>query len=184
MESTFQVSKFVVACPHQAEGTVDPMESRTSIDPSIALERIRMHQLRVVDAVLIPGWYWLVIAALTVAFCAVVDARAAVWTTVAAIGYAALVALLSSVFVFGIGRRVRVRGELLGERGAGAIVGFVGLAVGLSLAVGFSVEAAGLGHPALSAGIVAALVLVIGGPALMRRLRRLMSAPGQLTRDA
>ena len=50
------------------------------------------------------------------------------------------------------------------------------LMVGLSLAVAFSLRAAGVGHPATLADLVGAAALIVGGPVLTRRLRRIMLA--------
>jgi hypothetical protein len=152
------------------------MERTPGLDAASALDHIRRQQARVVEEALVPPWYWWAIAGLTVALCALVDLRAPVLTVLAALAYAALVLILSIPLVFGLGRSVRVSSDMLGDRGAIAIVAFVWTVVGVSLVVGFSLQLGGAGHSALWAGLVAALGLIVGGPRLMGRLQRVMLA--------
>ena len=72
--------------------------------------------------------------------------------------------------------QVQVRGDLLGPRGIMLILGFVALTVGLSLAVAFNLQAAGVAHPALYGNAAGAACMVVGGPLLMGALRRIMLA--------
>jgi hypothetical protein len=69
---------------------------------------------------------------------------------------------------------VKVHDALLGPRGATLIVAFAWLLVGGTLALAFTLQAATVNHPATIATTVCGGALVIGGPALTRRLRRLM----------
>jgi hypothetical protein len=86
-----------------------------------------------------------------------------------------VIAGLSAAMIFGAYRRVRVRSdELLGGRGALAIVGFVWLIVGLTLGIAFGLRAAGAPLPATIATLAGGAALVIGGPWLMRTLRGIM----------
>ena len=60
---------------------------------------------------------------------------------------------------------------------AGAALGGHGRGVGApaaALAVAFSLEAAGTAYPATWGEVTAAVCLVVGGPLLMRALRRIM----------
>ena len=72
--------------------------------------------------------------------------------------------------------QVQVRGGLLGARGILLILGFVAVVVGASLAVAFSLQAAGVPGPALAGNAFGAACLVVGGPLLMGALRRIMLA--------
>ena len=54
------------------------------------------------------------------------------------------------------------------------ILGFVALVLGITLAVAFSLEAAGVSHPATLANLLGAVLLIAGGPMLTRALRRIM----------
>jgi FtsH-binding integral membrane protein len=140
-----------------------------------ALTAIGRQQAQVIDTVLVPAWYWWVVAAGMVAIGAAVDTRhAAVLGVVIPVAVVVIVAFTVAM-IFGAYRRVQVRSsELLGGPGAIAIVGFVWLIVGLTLGLAFGLRAAGTHLPATIATVAGGAVLVAGGPLLMRALRRIM----------
>ena len=147
-----------------------------------ALAHIRQRQEQVVDVTAIPAWYWWAVGALMVGLSLAVETRR---STVIGLGVSGF-GLGVSGFVLGIlaatgwvvrrALRVQVRNELLGARGVLLILGFVGAVVAVTLAVAFSLRAAGVGHPATLADLVGAAALIVGGPVLTRRLRRIMLA--------
>jgi hypothetical protein len=144
-------------------------------DATSALAQIRQQQSKVIDAVLVPGWYWWAVAAGMVAIGAATDTRDAVVLAVVIPIAAVLIAALTAGMIFGSYRRARVRSsELLGGPGAVAIVGFVWLAVALTLGIGFALRAAGAHLPATIATAIGGAALVTGGPFLMRKLREIM----------
>jgi hypothetical protein len=55
-------------------------------------------------------------------------------------------------------------------------VGFVWVVVGVSLVVAFALQAAGVAYPGTIGTVLAAVMLIVGGPVLMARLRRSMVA--------
>jgi hypothetical protein len=57
-----------------------------------------------------------------------------------------------------------------------AILGFVAVTVGASLAIGFILKASGVSYAATISVSVTAMMLVVGGPMLMRYLQGLMLA--------
>jgi len=139
-----------------------------------ALAGIRRQQERVIDAVLVPRWYWPAVAAAMIAIGAATDShRRVVLAVVIPVAVIAIVATTGAM-IFGAYRGARVGSELLGERGALYIVGFVWLVVGLTLGCGFGLRAAGVPWPATIATALGGLVLAAGGPRLMRRLREIM----------
>ena len=138
-----------------------------------SLADIGNRQAQVIEAVLVPPWYWWLVAVLTVGLGVVVDTHHPVLVALAAAVYAVLVAGTTGWMIVGR-QRARVSRALLGERGVVAIVGFVGLLVGASLGVGFGLRHASVGHPATLACLVCALGVSAGGPALMRYLRHTM----------
>jgi hypothetical protein len=93
---------------------------------------------------------------------------------VAAILFGLGVAALTGWIIFGGLHQVKVNEALLGPRGAGLIIGFVWLLVGGTLALAFVLQAVGAAYPATISTSACAVALVIGGPALMRRLRQSM----------
>jgi hypothetical protein len=144
-------------------------------EAATALAEIGRHQEKAIDAVLVPVWYWWVVAAGMVATGAAVDTHSA--TVLAAVIPIAVVVIagVTAAMIFGAYRRTRVRDrELLGGRGALAIVGFTWLIVGLTLGIAFGLRAAGAHLPATIATVVGGAALVTGGPLLMRALRRIM----------
>jgi FtsH-binding integral membrane protein len=150
-------------------GNLQPEEATT------ALAEIRQRQETVIDAVLVPAWYWWVVAAGMVAIGAATDSRSATVLAVVIPVAVVVIAALTAVMIFGAWRRAQVRSsDLLGDRGALAIVGFVWLVVGLTLGIGFGLRAAGAHLPATIATAVGGAALVVGGPLLMRWLRRIM----------
>jgi len=140
-----------------------------------ALSEIGRHQEKAIGAVLVPAWYWWVVAAGMVAIGAAADTHSATVLAVVIPVAVVVIAGLTLAVIFGAYRRVRVRDrELLGGPGALAIVGFTWLIVGLTLGLAFGLRAAGAHLPATIATVVGGAALVIGGPLLMRALRRIM----------
>jgi hypothetical protein len=142
-----------------------------------ALARINQRQGKVIDAVLVPAWYWWAVGAGMVAIGAAADTRDKVVLAVVIPIAAVLIAALTAGMIFGAYRHARVRSnELLGGRGAVAIVGFVWIVVALTLGIAFALRAAGADLPATIATAIGGAALVAGGPLLMRKLRDIMLA--------
>lgn len=91
-----------------------------------------------------PDWYWWAVGALMVVLAAGVDIR-----TSAALG--------TAVPVFAVG-----------------LLGFVALIVGGTLGIAFALRAAGVRYPATLACAAGGIAMGLGGPVLMRTLRRIM----------
>ena len=142
------------------------------IDAELALAEVRIRREQVVEANLVPTWFWAGIGVLMMVFVAAVESRrpplVAVGSVVYAIGLAALILAVVRR------ARVQVRPALIGARGGLAIAGFsVGLA-GLGVGLGLLLKAAGVAWPATIACAPVAAGLAIGGPLLMGYLRRVM----------
>ncbi len=117
-----------------------------------ALAEIGWRQSQVIEAVLVPGWYWWAVGAAMVVIGAAADYRHTLILAVAIPVAVVAIVGLTGTMIFGAYRRVRVRdAELLGGRGA-----------------------IGSPAPATMATTVGAVALAAGGPLLMRRLRRIM----------
>jgi hypothetical protein len=71
-------------------------------------------------------------------------------------------------------RRAQPRTTLLGPAGVLAILGFVAAVLAVSLPTSFALDAAGVRYPATIGILPTAVCMVVGGPLLMRYLRRLM----------
>jgi hypothetical protein len=132
-----------------------------------ALTEIRQRQQQVIDLAVLPTWYWWAIGADT-------NTPVAIGTTVAVF----VLGILSATgwVVAGTLRHAQLRNGLLDRRGVAAILGFVALTVGITLGIAFPLRATGVSHPATLAALVGGLGMGIGGPILMRLLRRIMLA--------
>jgi hypothetical protein len=139
-----------------------------------ALAEIRRRQGEVMEGTLVPAWYWWAVAVPMIGLGIVVDAHEPVAIASAAIVFGVGVAMLTGWVIVGGVRHVKVNEALLGPRGAGLIVGFVGLLVGGTLALAFALQATSVRYPATISTIACAVALVVGGPALMRTLRDIM----------
>jgi hypothetical protein len=144
-------------------------------EAAAALAEVQRRQRQLIDSAAIPLWYWSVVAAAMIAIGAAVDTkRAAVLAVVIPCAVVVLVALTSAM-IFGLPGRARVRGnELLGPRGALAIVGFVWLILGLTLGIGFALRAVGSPAPATIATAIGGVAMIAAGPFLSRWLRQTM----------
>src|ERR1700693_422212 len=127
------------------------------------LAEINRRQAGVIQAVLVPRWYWWVVGLLLVPLGVVTDSHQRVATAVAAIVIALIIAALSVWMITGAFRGARVHPTTLGSAGALYIVGFVWLVVGVTLLVSFSLQAAGIRYPATIGTFLAAAMLIAGG---------------------
>ena len=151
-----------------------PLEPRMA---SAALEEIALRRRQVVDAATtFPGWYWPIIGLAMVGLAVVVDTRNAIAIGIAAACFVLAVLVGTASVVVPRYRRAQWNQELLGARGALAIVAFVWVVVGGSLALAFALQATGVSHPATVGCAVGAVGVIVGGPILMRRLRSIMIA--------
>jgi hypothetical protein len=139
-----------------------------------ALAEMERRQDQVIEGTLVPNWYWWAVALLSVGLGVGVDTRDPTATAVAAGIFGVGVSVLTVWIAFGGRRHVKVHQRLLGSRGAGLIVGFVWLVVGGTLGLAYVLEAANVEYAATVSTLACAIALVVGGPALMRRLRGIM----------
>jgi hypothetical protein len=146
-------------------------------DAATALTEVRRRQQQVIDSATVPVWYWCVVAAAMVAIGAAVDSRSYLVLGVTIPSAVVVLVVLTGAMIFGVPGRARVVGnDLLGPRGALAIVGYVWLIVGLTLGVAFALRAAGAAAPATIATVIGGVAMVATGPFLSRWLRRTMLA--------
>lgn len=149
-------------------------EEQHTDDATRALAEIRRHQQQVIDQATVPGWYWWVVGALMVVLAVGVDIR-----TPTALGAAIPVFVVGLLLATGMAtsgqfRQARLRNGLLDGRAVAAILGFFALIVGGTLGIAFALRAAGIHYPATLACLAGGIAMGLGGPVLMRRLRRIM----------
>jgi hypothetical protein len=146
-------------------------------EAAAALSAVERRQRHVVDQAQLPALFWWATAVLMVVFAAAVDAYR---NQPIAIGVS--VVLFVAAILGATGWAVRrtmlaqVSSRLLGVRGVLAILVFVGVDVGISLAVAFAMQSRGLTHPATTGVGIGAVLLAVGGPRLMGYLRGQMLA--------
>ena len=145
-------------------------------DAAAELAEIEKRQAGVIDAVLVPRWYWWVVGLLLLPIGLATDSHQRTATAVVAVLMALVIAGISVWMISGAYPGARVHSATLGGAGALYIVGFVWVVVGVSLVVAFGLQAAGVAYPATIGTVLAALMLIGGGPVLMSRLRRSMVA--------
>jgi len=151
---------------------IEPGEAGT------ALAEIRRREHQVVDAAIVPTWFWWSIAIASVALGSIVDGRNGVAIGAAAVLYAIGVTTLALWVGLGGVRRVKVHEGLLGPDGAILIVGFVGTVVASTIALAFVLQAMGVARAGTISTLACGAALVVGGPILMRPLRLIMLLHG------
>lgn len=141
-----------------------------------ALNEIGQRQEQVIRLAVIPTWYWWAIAVLMVAFAAAVDTQQGLVVGIGIAVFVAGVLTTTGWVVVHAVRSAQPRNDLLVPGGVVAILGFVAVTVGVSLAVAFILKASGVSYAATIGVSVAAVMLVVGGPMLMRYLQGVMLA--------
>jgi len=143
-------------------------------DAARALAEVDRRQRQVIALAAIPDWYWWAVGALMVVLAVGVDVRTSASIAIVVPVFVVGMLATTGTVVVGAFRRALPRNDLLVPQGIFAILGFVGLTVGVTLAVAFSLQAAGVSYPATSGCVVGALVMGIGGRWLSRYLTRVM----------
>jgi len=143
-------------------------------DAARALDEVRAVRDRVITTDLIPDWYWPVLGGLILMFVASIESGR-VWITIPgsilfAAGMGAVVGILVQR------RRVQLRADLLGVRGALAITAFTVGLVAIGLGVALALRQTGFDWPGTVAVAVVAVVMTATGPLLVRHLQRVMLA--------
>ena len=138
------------------------------------LAEIQRRQERVIKAVLVPVWYWWVIAAAIVAIGAARDSgNLVVQATVIPLAVLVMV-VLTGVMIPEVRRRVQVHTPQTDGRAAAAIFAMIVLVNGVTISLAISLAAAHVPHPVTIGCAAGAAVLVITGPLVNRYVRRLM----------
>ena len=136
---------------------------------------IQRRQERVIEAGLVPGWYWWVMAAAIIAIGAARDSgQLAVQAVMIPLAVLVMVVLIGASTPAWRGR-VRVNDAMLPDgRAAAAIIGMIMLVDVVIIGLAISLAAAHVSHPVTIGCAAGAAVLVITGPLVNRYLHRLM----------
>lgn len=145
-------------------------------DAARALAEIEQRREQVIDLTIIPSWFWWAIAGLQIGLVVAIESRQPLTIGIGTVGFVIGVLAATGWVIAGARRRAQPRNNLLGPVGVLAILGFVATVLAVSLPAAFVLEANGIAHPALWGVLLGGVVMVVGGPLLMRLLRRIMLA--------
>jgi hypothetical protein len=139
-----------------------------------ALTEVARRRAQVVTLTIIPTWFWWATAVLMVGFSIAVETQRPLVIGIATPMFVFGILIVTGRLVLGIVSRAQPRNDLLAPPGVLAILGFVAAILAVSLPTSFALKAAGVRYPATAGILLAAVLMVVGGPLLMRYLRRLM----------
>jgi hypothetical protein len=146
----------------------------TGAEARVALQRAEQARQQVIDRIGMPWWYWWGLAACWVALGVLADLHAAWWLVSAA----TLAVGAGHSYVFQrlvAGRRqtgdVKVSADVAGRNLQLLVIGFLLALVGVTVAVALGLAADGTEHPSIWACSFVAIVLLLGGPRVMARIR-------------
>ncbi|WP_250006415.1 hypothetical protein [Actinoplanes sp. M2I2] len=142
------------------------------VDAELALAEVRARRAEVVEADLVPAWFWPSIGGLMLLFVASVESGRPWLVATGSVAYAA--GLAGLIVAFARRSRVQVRNRLIGVRGGLAIAAFTLVLVAAGLGLSFTLAALGVPAPATIGCVPVAAGLALGGPALMSHLRAVM----------
>ena len=140
----------------------------------LALDSIDQRRHQVLAEIDVPTIYWAAVAASWAAIGVLTD-------------YAPAWAAIAAMFLFGTvhsavaprvisgrrgSRRLSIRGELVSRRIPLIVIGFLVFMTAATVAIALLFNADGARHPAALAGATVAVIVFVGGPALMAALRR------------
>ncbi len=144
-------------------------------EAAAALAEIKRRQERVIKTVLVPVWYWWVMAAGMVAIGVARDNGSAVVQAITIPLAVLVMAGVTARMIPVVRRRVQVHSTTQpGARGAAAIFALIVLVDGAIIATAASLAAAHDTDPATIGAAAGAAVIVIGGPLVNRYLGALM----------
>jgi hypothetical protein len=149
------------------ETPVTPSEARA------ALHTVERSRLRVIDEIDVPGWYWWGLALGWIALGVIADVGPGWLGAVATFLFGAAHASVAPRVISGrhASRELSVRAGVapphLGRMVIGGLVALGALTVGLALLV----QADGAEHPVTIASAFVAVIIVLGGPLLLRIAR-------------
>lgn len=152
-----------------------PQPAGTGMTGAVAaaeLAEIQRRQEHVIKAVLVPVWYWWVIAAGIVAIGVARDSRDLAVQAITIPLAVLVMAVLTGAMIPEVRRRVQVHSPQT-RAPAAAIIGMIVLVDGVILGTAASLHAARF-HPGTIGCAAGAAVLVIAGPLVNRYVGRLM----------
>lgn len=151
---------------------IAPQDARAALD---AVARARQ---QVVDEIGLPRVYWWGMAAGWVALGVIGDLGPAWLTTAATVAFGAGHSTVASRLLDGRRRTrsVRVSAAVAGRRTPLVVIGMLVALVVLTIGFALALDADGADHPSIWAAVTVAAVVGLGGPEILRVLRRAFRA--------
>lgn len=143
-------------------------------EASFALGSIEQRRKQVIAEINVPPWYWAALAGGWIALGVIAD-FAPPWAYIAGtVLFGAAHASIAPHVLSGRrgSRELSVHGDLVNKRIPLLIIGLLVVMVAVTVVIALLLHADGARHPATFASIVVAVLLLVGGPALMGSVRR------------
>jgi hypothetical protein len=139
-----------------------------------ALETIRRDQIKVIEQIALPSWYWWGLAAGWIALGAVSDGHNPWLISAATLAFGAAHASVAHWVIGGRqgSTQLRVRAEVAGVFTPWLIIGCLLALVGITIIGAVAASDNGVSHPVTIASVGVAIIIVLGGPRLMGVVRR------------
>jgi hypothetical protein len=154
---------------------IQPAGTGATAEAAAELAEIKRRQGQVIKSVLVPVWYWWVMAAGMVAIGAARDSHDTVVLAVTIPLAVLVMAVLTGAMIPEVRRRVQVYSATQpGARGVAALVGLIVLINAVTIAAAASLAANRVPHPLTIGYAAGASVFVIAGPLVNGYLRKLM----------
>jgi hypothetical protein len=145
-------------------------------DAASALVEIDRRQDQVIEQSIIPWWYWWTLAALIIGLTGAVESERSLVIGIGVGGFVLGLLISTGWIVLRMVGNLQPRRDLIRPAGVLAILGLAAAVNAVTVPTGLLLEAAGVRYPATMATILGGVVLVVGGPVLMRFLRNNMRA--------
>ena len=149
------------------------MNEATPEQARAALADVERGRLSVVSQIDVPNWYWWALAFGWIILGVISDLDRPWLTTAATLLFGAAHASIAPRVVNGRHRsdRLSVRADVAGSHISRLVLGALVVLVGATVVTALVLDADGAGHPTTAASVLVAVVIVLGGPLLMARVR-------------
>jgi hypothetical protein len=148
-------------------------EQINRIDAGRALDDIEVRRRQIIDEIDIPSWYWSGLALGWIGL-GLIAAVASPWVSLfATVAFGAGHSMVAAPVIDGRHgtRQLSVRADVVSRHVPALVVGFLVALVAITVALALVAAALGAPEPALLASVVVAIMVLIGGPQLMARVR-------------
>jgi hypothetical protein len=146
----------------------------TDEEARAALSAVEQGRRRVIDEIDLPRWYWWGMAGGWIVLGVLSDLGNPWVSTVATVAFGAAHASIAPRVMSGRHRtgNLSVSAEVVGRQVPRLVIGGLLAMVVLTVAAALAVNADGARHPAIIASVLAAPIILLGGPQLLAGVRR------------